>query len=344
MENQHSDFFWTDELVYKFIEWKRNLSRPIYNPIEDFKKLYKIEKVTESVNRQPKKDYEIFSTKDNSGAIYYTDMFVDGLGEVIHSVKRLSDGEIFTIGDKFNCIADKTIRSLDYFYIPNNSSSISGVDKDKGGIPISDMVKAKEDYEIVEFKHKSMGYMKWYDGTYHRTNSEYYNTSLRKVPENAEIISIKRLSGGEVFSVGDVIKVYRQTGYKGERAITGFSVVDDELVVEHNGCKSSLYQIAKSKKPLFTTEDGVEVFEGDRIVLLNTETWLWACGIKAPRNPFAGDVVQYKYFSTKEASDNYILMNKPVLSVNDIISQPCGFTIDLPKILKKLAKSRIWNQ
>lgn len=68
---------------------------------------------------------------------------------------------------------------------------------------------------------------------------------------------------------------------------------------------------------LFTTEDGVDVFEGDSVFLLTTERWLISrCA--APRNPFKGNKIQFKYFSTEEAATDYINMNKPVLCVLDI--------------------------
>lgn len=51
-----------------------------------------------------------------------------------------------------------------------------------------------------------------------------------------------------------------------------------------------------------------------------------------------------EYFSTKEAAEEYILMNKPCLSYNDVINKwwsIAGSKPDSLKLLKTLIKSKL---
>src|SRR6185312_383711 len=91
------NFQWTDELVKEFeifynkIDYAITGCDPIQKVIEQFKK-----------SKEPKKEYEILSTCPIEGEI--------------HSVKRLSDGEVFKVGDNttFGQIQSFTIRSEEH--------------------------------------------------------------------------------------------------------------------------------------------------------------------------------------------------------------------------------------
>lgn len=106
---------------------------------------------------------------------------------------------------------------------------------------------------------------------------------------------------------------------------------DDETVLEFieftlktspllQGRRADIQQFKESKKPLFITEDKVDVFRGGEVCLLSTDNWLISYPVKAPEKPFKGDKNQFKYFSSKEAANEYILYNKPLLSLQEIIT------------------------
>lgn len=68
--------------------------------------------------------------------------------------------------------------------------------------------------------------------------------------------------------------------------------------------------------PLFKTEDGVEIFEGD--YFWHVDPW-WGVGrdlCGKEFKPFKG----YKQFSTKEAAKDYVEMYKPIYSRKDILN------------------------
>jgi hypothetical protein len=90
------EFQWTDELVKEMLYAKLPLP-PHYlcnvqKLLDEFKK-----------SKQPNKEYEILSYKDNFA---------------IHSVKRLSDGEIFTVRDKLD------VGDISKFYLTNCGMSV----------------------------------------------------------------------------------------------------------------------------------------------------------------------------------------------------------------------------
>lgn len=152
----------------------------------------------------------------------------------------------------------------------------------------------------------------------------------------AEIHSVKRLSDNEVFSVGDN---HSGSSYS-NRVVKGFIIKNDEMFIIQYGGNTKLKDAKKVKQPLFTTHDGVAVYEGDRYWFIrfddtigegNTDSFPLAFG-KAT-------------FSTEEAANEYILMNKPCLSVQDLKntfnSHHFGEGEYQLERLKKLAQSKL---
>jgi hypothetical protein len=150
------------------------------------------------------------------------------------------------------------------------------------------------------------------------------------------IFSVKRLSDGEIFTVGDEISNSKYPRFKGK--IEKFKRGDSTLQVYYDGF-DSLKDIQKVKPVLFTTHDGADVREGDRVWYFNQGYKLW----DSKADPkFHNDEQRFHYFSTKEAAEEYILMNKPLnLSIREI----CNFqgsmdSVFLEDYLKKLVKSK----
>lgn len=108
-----------------------------------------------------------------------------------------------------------------------------------------------------------------------------------------------------------------------EREIEKPFVWTDELVKEFIAFKSDnhiryntedaikVFKQPKQRKPLFTTEDGVEVFEG--------EPYFYVFPDEMTVQPATAEVrkdwlhPRLKLFSTREAAEEYIFSNKPVL-------------------------------
>lgn len=99
---------------------------------------------------------------------------------------------------------------------------------------------------------------------------------------------------------------------------------------------------ALERNPLFTTIQGKDIFEGDEYWYL--ENWEGKKGIADKLHSGA-----FPTFSTEESVNEYILLNKPVLSFKDVIGMfDEGINIVgknwSSEKLKQLAKSKIDKQ
>lgn len=158
------------------------------------------------------------------------------------------------------------------------------------------------------------------------------------------IHSVKRLSDGEIFTIGDNttygnIKSFNLISYS-KHITVHFNNTDSE------NCICEIKKIKKIKKPLFTTEDGVDIYKNSESwwVAVNEDTKISTQDKKweydrydwnKPGNPSSSK--NYKWFSTEEKAKEYIIMNKPCLSINDVLKTSC-YNQDQ---LKELVKSKL---
>lgn len=185
----------------------------------------------------------------------------------------------------------------------------------------------EKDYEILSFIHNGQHNVKI--NIIIKIKNGFLDSDSQKLPLehylNAScwnIYSVKRLSDGEVFTVGDKIENGK---YKSSiTSITLDNLCDSDVCIETEGFICAYYNncclscIKHSKKPLFTTEDGVDIFEGDDCYIIHN--WI-PLKTKVFSDDYGNTKTVYKFvFSTKEAAEEYILMNKPCLSIKDIQS------------------------
>ena len=167
------------------------------------------------------------------------------------------------------------------------------------------------------------------------------------------IHSVKRLSDSEIFMINDLID-FNDSYVKKHNEISkikSFRIEKDSLYVDlETSYGISLNVIKHVKQPLFTTEDGVEIYEGDKFYYVKFKENKYSQGevfeaVKVPsRWSFTYEPEFELYFSTKEKAEEYILLNKPVLSINDITTY-CKYSsggISLNKIIT-LVQQKIKN-
>lgn len=180
-------------------------------------------------------------------------------------------------------------------------------------------------YVILEFSDGINIYKRAFDGTYYTSNYPLWYTEEQLLKrENITITSVKRLSDGEVFSVGDKIKGYSTDEHPfmiTEMRIGRYSLCDElnSDIILVGGYTRSSYLInfgCSVVKPLFTTEDGVKIYHGDKWygIQYDFRIFCW--------NPNTHIIVPVseKRFSTHELAEEYVLLNKPFLSINDIFN------------------------
>lgn len=189
-------------------------------------------------------------------------------------------------------------------------------------------------YEILAFKTTN------YKKIWNRISNDLYSIksvsfTLKECLEGTysledkylEIYKIVRLSDNQIFSIGDKIisKVWNYYNFDHKPlTIEAIDIIDNTLRFKLSNNTSILLKNTKNIaykgfiKPLFTTEDGVDVFNDIPVYCLlksdlspwrNLEPWFKTDGIHEG----------WLYFSTKEKAQEYIDLNKPKLSINDVL-------------------------
>lgn len=171
---------------------------------------------------------------------------------------------------------------------------------------------------------------------------EHTAENIMKWPSFKHIHSVKRLSDSTVFSIGNELD-------KGRLEKIPMSTFGNPIFQ----CNGNVFHIDQIQKatiatkpvPLFTTEDGKEVFKGDEYFAINYKDF-----IGRPVSYYAfyphTNMPNLKYFSTEQAANEYIIMNKRCLSVIDTWGYFYRYIHPADKIsvlerLKQLAQSKI---
>jgi hypothetical protein len=172
-----------------------------------------------------------------------------------------------------------------------------------------------------------------------------------------KIHSVKRLSDGEVFTVGDKVK-YPFGDYPAEiKKIIIVKSEDNDVVASI--CEGSLGKVAfcvdrevgnlllenavKAKNPvLFTTEDGVEIRQGEKFYVVDGQYGKFKTH-ETIGGHFTKEHKHRKRFSSKSLAEEYVLMNKPCLSVNDVLELN-PYMRAIKNSICELAKSKISDQ
>lgn len=193
----------------------------------------------------------------------------------------------------------------------------------------------QKDYEILSLKQKDCNIL------YEKPFKIFSNALIcfENGFSSLEIHSIKRLSDGEIFTIGDACHLNNGNYYKSELKEFKFFTNGEHghlekhrnntfLKVGIQSCHSDkptffyLESIVKAKEVLFKTEDGVGIYVNQ-----------YSYGVHLPTMKFTGDYIwrykehfsssslskDVKYFSTEEKAKEYILMNKSCLSINDVL-------------------------
>ena len=106
------------------------------------------------------------------------------------------------------------------------------------------------------------------------------------------------------------------------------------------------FEEVKLNIPLFTTEDGVQIFEGDSVYSVSqiylSSLFHSSCGIKTKLIANRDNLI---LFSKKEAAEEYILLNKPIeitqKEIMGAIKSACSYTFITIDAIAELFKSKI---
>lgn len=199
----------------------------------------------------------------------------------------------------------------------------------------------EKNYKILSFINvNNKIYQLQKDGRYFNTELKYndYQYCLNIL----KIHSVKRLSDGEIFTIGDK---------------TNFGLISNIIINNNNlsfyfegkSCGYELQILIKLKR-LFTTEDGVDIFEGDFVFQVKKDNYClqyMSLGNNNISHQFDATKINNHLnliFSTKEKAEEYILMNKPCLSYNEVLNAAKIRNKNTFDTLKDLIKSKINNK
>jgi len=190
--------------------------------------------------------------------------------------------------------------------------------------PPSTTVKDKQEWEIVSFTFRGM------QGTpvVCDKGSDYYHTAIKN-PDRHEINSV--MSNGEVFSVSETVLWMDE-----KIVINGFvidkgnnSVKSAMMFYNKKGNNCNIYFAKKLPTPntdtnvttkpvMYVSDDGKEMREGADEFIVDVESFSLCQLIvsKIENDEFRNN---NKLFSTKAAATQFIIDNKPCLSLNDLL-------------------------
>lgn len=176
-------------------------------------------------------------------------------------------------------------------------------------------------YEIIRFTDGYNELYKKLDGKFTINLTRDYDEESLLNNSNYKILSVKRLSDSTVFT----IKTWIKTNF-GQAQITKFECKNEEILFYHahtlgkDSGPHSIELAEKASEPLFVTEDGREIFQGDECWQISVlDNFL---NSKANKSTGRKEIIPipsyFKYFSTKEAAEKYIEDNKPRFSKKQI--------------------------
>jgi hypothetical protein len=142
---------------------------------------------------------------------------------------------------------------------------------------------------------------------------------LSKAIQYSKIHSVKRVKDNEIFTIGDLTNAGK---------IEMFELHGEHLMVKTDGGLTNFdNDLYLKKESVFTTFDNVEIYKNQSYWGLHTKTWLLEYvdggidyNLKEDELPDS----TYLTFAEKENLEEYILMNKPLLSLNDLLSVWCS--------------------
>lgn len=250
----------------------------------------------------------------------------------IRTVQRLNDGKIFSIGENVTSMLTwfKEPRIKRFLISPDNEIKVQiGNDtEDTERTDTLDILSIgkkeckpadkKPEYQILSFKGKKYPTLRWNldsDNKYRgQASGELF--SLFGLLKDCEILSVKRFSDGEIFTLEDKNITAKDWNFKGQ--ITRIDLVEGRIYININSSYSSQALLRTPLKhvikfvPLFTSADGVPIFPGHKGYYVRKD---WSIG-HAKNGIEQKWGVPDKYFHSLDKAKDYVIENIPSLPID----------------------------
>lgn len=170
-----------------------------------------------------------------------------------------------------------------------------------------EVIEDKKEYEILSFKSP-------YGSLPVETRISGSGIFLKDLKYS--ILSIKRLSDNQIFTIGNIFN----DGDAKNITISKFSISEENGLIVNVSLLKNIEMCFK--KRLFCTEDNIDIYTGDTYYTADykkfiTNTFTHTAG--TGENQKQAKVNNILWFSSKEAAEEWILLNKPCLSYIDIV-------------------------
>lgn len=220
---------------------------------------------------------------------------------LIHSVKRLLDGVEFKIGDRTQLGIIKT------FYISSDIIEVQ-VGKSDEDEPLLDLQKIEKIFTTEDGIDLYGGETVWYGCLSYDKKPKVWKVNLFNI---YNVQGIKRRSND--------IETFKNIEKKTPHSISWKTETDFLVFSTEKAARDFIFP----KKPLFTTKDGVDMYDGDNFYFVRDDWQIYPYTVSS----LLTIKKEYKYFSTQELAREYALLNQPTLSIAEVIDiMACGQT------------------
>lgn len=183
-----------------------------------------------------------------------------------------------------------------------------------------------ENFTILSFINQTLDVFKLRDNGlyYYKTWSDDFRGLAKNnllTMDHMKIHSVQRFSDGKVFTVGDSFTVSKSSSKKIIKSIVVNPIYAGGIELLTRGGSSYAISIEEltpvEKEPLFTTEDGVEIFEGDYwyYLVLETRKIGRTNNLEYKGNP--SNKKEVLRFSSEESVLEYLENRKPIFTTKD---------------------------
>ena len=207
-------------------------------------------------------------------------------------------------------IKQSGIECLSNIYCPLNSLTHQTLNKGE--------VENSPDYweEVVEKDYEILGVL------HLKTDTTFTLLEGQAVwGSDVDIIQIRRPSDGEVFNLGDVVT--SELICWENATIESFTTEGNCALVKYNTGGQFVTEYLRNIKkrlPVITTKDGITLYEGDTWYGLHEFSKEGIITRTTRESDPKGRYENLTLFSTMEAAEDYVLMNKPCLSIQDVLN------------------------
>ncbi len=236
----NKDFKWTDELVSEFVNWRENLYKPVYDPIQEFKQ-----------SKQPKEDYEILEFRGTGGN---GNPFTKTMSWILDNGRYKNEINLTSVGFALDQMLTQR------YCVKSGSIEITKVlrHSDKEVFAL----KNETNLGIIDkFEVKSNGILVWC--TNEKRTTWFYLEHLEKVKQRVPLFEtadgVKNYEGDEYYKVTSTLTWHKRKSSKSQYYEPNYTKLCFST-------KDAVDEYILNNKPLLSLNDLLSVWDSASVV------------------------------------------------------------------------------